>query len=62
VKRQWSLVFDLIDGPGEERDMIEKRLDRARVLARVVQRLGAPQQRLARYPNIAPGQEFTGSA
>jgi arylsulfatase len=50
VKPQWPLVFDLI----------EKRLDCGWVLAPVAERLGALQQSVARYPNIKPGQEFTG--
>jgi hypothetical protein len=44
----------------EEWDQIEKRLDCAWVLAPVAQRLGALMQSAARYPNIKPGQEFTG--
>ncbi len=60
VKPQWPLVFDLIDDPGEEWDLIEKRLDGAWVLAPVAERL--VQRSVARYPNIKPGQEFTGYA
>lgn len=60
IKPQWPLVFDLIDDPVEEWDLIEKRLDCAWVLAPVAERLGALQQSVARYPNIKPGQEFTG--
>ena len=60
IKPQWPLVFDLIDDPVEEWDLIEKRLDCAWVLAPIAQRLGALQQSVARYPNIKPGQEFTG--
>jgi arylsulfatase A-like enzyme len=46
--------------PAEEWDLIEKRLDCAWVLAPVAKRLGALMQSTARYPNIKPGQEFTG--
>jgi arylsulfatase len=60
IKPQWPLVFDLIDDPGEEWDLIEKRLDCGWVLAPVAARLGALQQSVARYPNIKPGEEFTG--
>jgi arylsulfatase A-like enzyme len=60
VKPQWPLVFDLIDDPVEEWDLIEKRLDCAWVFAPVAARLGALQQSAARYPNIKPGEEFTG--
>jgi hypothetical protein len=60
IKPQWPLVFDLIDDPVEEWDLIEKRLDFAWVLAPVAGRLGALAQSAARYPNIKPGEEFEG--
>ena len=60
VKPQWPLVFDLIDDPVEEWDLIEKRLDCAWVMAPVAQRLGALQQSAAHYPHIKPGEDFTG--
>lgn len=60
IKPQWPLIFDLIDDPNEEWDLIEKRLDCAWVLAPVAQRLDALMQSATRYPNIKPGQEFTG--
>jgi hypothetical protein len=59
---QWPLVFDLIDDPSEEWDLIEKRLDCAWVFGPVAQRLGALMQSAARYLHIKPGQEFTGYA
>jgi hypothetical protein len=49
-------------GPILEWDLMEKRLDCAWVFAPVAQHLGALQQSSARYPHIAPGQEFTGYA
>ena len=60
IKPQWPLVFDLINDPVEEWDLIEKRLDCAWVLAPVATRLSALQQSAARFPNIKPGQEFAG--
>jgi arylsulfatase A-like enzyme len=62
IKPQWPLIFDLIDDPGEEWDLMDKRLDCIWVLGPVAQRLGALMQSAARYPNIKPGQEFTGYA
>jgi hypothetical protein len=47
IKQQWPLVFDLIDDPGEQWDLIEKRLDCGWVLAPVAARLGALQQSVA---------------
>jgi arylsulfatase len=60
IKPQWPLIFDLIDDPNEEWDLMEKRLDCGWVIAPVAQRLSALQQSAARYPNIKPGEEFAG--
>jgi arylsulfatase len=60
VKPQWPLVFDLIDDPVEEWDLIEKRLDCAWVFAPVAARLASLQQSAGRYPHIKPGQDFAG--
>jgi arylsulfatase A-like enzyme len=60
VKPQWPLVFDLIDDPVEQWDLMEKRLDCGWVFAPVAACIGELQQSFARYPNIEPGQEFTG--
>jgi hypothetical protein len=62
IKPQWPYIFDLIDDPNEEWDLIEKSLQGAWVVGPVAQRLGEPQQSMARYQNIAPGQKFTGYA
>lgn len=60
IKPQWPLVFDLIDDPNEEWDLMEKRLDCAWVLRPVAVRLGALAESAARFPHLEPGQEFTG--
>ena len=60
VKPQWPLIFDLIDDPNEEWDLMAKRLDCIWVMGPVAQRLGALQQSAAQYPHIKPGEEFTG--
>jgi len=60
VKPQLPLVFDLIDDPGEEHDLMSQRMDCGFVTAPVFERLGALEKSFARYPNIKPGQEFTG--
>jgi arylsulfatase len=60
IKPQWPLVFDLIDDPVEEWDLIEKRLDCAWVFAPVAARLSSLQESAGRYPHIKPGQEFGG--
>ena len=59
IKPQWPFVFDLIDDSNEEgpdREAPRWRL----VVGPVAQRLGALQQSMTRYPNIGPGEEFTG--
>ena len=60
IKPQWPFVFDLIDDPNEEWDLIEKRLDCAWVILPVAKLLGGLAQSAARYPHIKPGHEFTG--
>jgi arylsulfatase len=60
IKPQWPFIYDLIDDPVEEWDLVEKRLDCGWVLSPVFQLLGAFAQSAARYPNIKPGEEFTG--
>jgi len=60
IKPQWPFIFDLIDDPTEEWDLIEQKLEGAWAIGPVAQRLGALQQSMAQYPNIKPGEEFTG--
>ena len=60
VKPQWPLIFDLIDDPVEEWDLVEQHLEGAWVVEPVAARLGALQQSMAQYPNIASGQDFNG--
>jgi arylsulfatase A-like enzyme len=47
VKPQWPLIFDLIDDPVEEWDLVEKSLGGAWVVAPVAAHLGALQQSMA---------------
>lgn len=60
IKPQWPLVFDLIDDPVEEWDLIEKRLDCAWVLRPVAEHIGALAASAAKFPNIKPGHDFNG--
>ena len=59
IKPQFPLVFDLIDDPNEEWDLLEKQLDAAWIMA-VAARLSALQQSMTQYPNIKPGEDFEG--
>ncbi len=60
MKPQWPLIFDLIDDPAEEWDLIDKRLDCAWVMRPVAMCLGALQQSMTAFPNVKPGEEFAG--
>ena len=60
IRPQWPFVFDLIDDPTEEWDMIGKRLDAGWVLEPVAARLAALQASMVQYPNVEVGAEFTG--
>jgi hypothetical protein len=60
VKPQWPLVFDLVDEPTEEWDLMEKRLHRIWVLRPVAERIGAPMKIAAQYPKMKPGPNFNG--
>ena len=60
IRPQWPLVFDLIDDPAEEWDMIQKSLQGLWVLTPIAERLADLQRSMAEFPNIKPGQEFTG--
>ena len=62
IKPQWPLVFDLIEDPVEQWDLMEKRLDCGWVFAPVAACMGELQDSAARYPNITPGHEFAGYA
>ena len=56
LKPQWPLIFDLIDDPSEETDLIDKRLDGARVMRPAAMALGALAQSAAQYPTSSQGR------
>lgn len=60
IMPQWPYIYDLVDDPVEEWDMVEKSLQGAWVMRPVAERLGALMKSMAKYPIIKPGQEFTG--
>src|SRR5262249_19448532 len=60
VKPQWPLIFDLVDDPNEEWDLMVKRLDCIWVMSPVAQRLTALAHSAVRYPHIKSGEEFAG--
>jgi hypothetical protein len=55
IKPQWPFVYDLIDDPNEEWDLIDKRLDCAWVILPVAKAIGALAQSAARYPHPPGG-------
>lgn len=60
IKPQWPLVFDLIEDPTEEFDLIQKRLDITWVFEPIAARLAALQASMAEYPNVKTGEDFPG--
>jgi arylsulfatase len=57
---RFPMLYDLLDDPGERSNLWETRMDTTWMLAPVFQRISALRHSMARYPNIEPGQEFTG--
>jgi arylsulfatase A-like enzyme len=60
IRPQVPMVFDLIEDPKEESDLVIMRMDCAWVIAPTVQRIGSFMKSTAKYPNIKPGEEFEG--
>jgi hypothetical protein len=54
------LIFDLIDDPVEEWDLLNKTVLVGWVVEPVAKRLGALQRSMSEYPKVQPGQDFTG--
>ena len=55
---QAPMIFDLIDDPTEEWDIMATGLDCGWVIASAFQRLGAFMKSAAEYPSIKPGQDL----
>ena len=60
IKRQVPMVFDLINDPHEEIDLMDAELTYAWVIGIAAGLLGGVAKSAAQYPNIAPGADFEG--
>jgi hypothetical protein len=60
IRPQVPMVFDLIEDPKEESDLVITRMDCGWVVAPAAQRIGSFMKSTAKYPNIKPGEEFEG--
>ena len=60
VTPQFPMFFDLSSDPHEDHNLFETRLDNGWMLAPVFRHIAQYQMSLKTYPNIKPGEEFTG--
>jgi arylsulfatase A-like enzyme len=57
---QLPIIYDLLNDPGERWNLWEQTMDMGWVLRPVMERIAAFRQSVAKYPNVKPGEEFTG--
>ena len=60
LKPQFPMVFDLGSDPAERYNLFNFKLDMGWMFATAFRGIGAYEKSLAQYPNIKPGEEFTG--
>jgi arylsulfatase len=60
VKPQFPLVFDLGSDPGERHSLFDDKMDIGWEMAVVLPPVFQYEKSFAEYPNIKPGEEFTG--
>jgi len=60
VKPQFPLVFDLGSDPGERNNLFNDKMDIGWEMAVVLPPVFQYERSFAQYPNIKPGEEFTG--
>jgi arylsulfatase len=60
VKPQFPLVFDLGSDPGERNNLFNDKMDIGWEMAVVLPPVFQYEKSFAQYPNIKPGEEFTG--
>lgn len=60
VQPQFPMFFDLGSDPNEKFNLFNSKLDMTWMVGVVMRVIGDFEQTLDRYPNIEPGQEFTG--
>jgi arylsulfatase A-like enzyme len=60
LQPQFPMVFDLGSDPGERYNLFNTKLDMGWMFGVVFRTIGAYEKSVAQYPNIKPGEEFTG--
>ena len=60
VEPQFPLMYDLSSDPGEQHGLFADRMDQLWEYGIAMKAVAEYQQSIAQYPNIEPGQEFTG--
>jgi arylsulfatase len=60
IQPQFPMVFDLGSDPGERYNLFNTKLDCGWMLGIGFRAMGAYEKSIAQYPNIKPGEEFTG--
>jgi arylsulfatase A-like enzyme len=60
VQPQFPLVFDLGSDPGENYNLFSDKTDMGWMIGIALRAVGEYQQSIAQYPNIKPGEDFTG--
>ena len=60
LQPQFPMVFDLGSDPGERYNLFNNKLDMVWMLGIAFRTVAAYEKSIAQYPNIKPGEEFTG--
>jgi arylsulfatase A-like enzyme len=60
VKPQFPMFYDLSSDPSEEYNLFSTKLDNGWMLAPVFRNINQYEMSVKKYPNIKPGQEFSG--
>jgi len=60
VQPQFPMVFDLGSDPGELYNLFNTKLDMGWMLGIAFRTVATYEKSVAQYPNIKPGEEFTG--
>ena len=60
LRPQFPMAFDLGSDPGERYNLMNTKMDCGWMLAPIFRTVDAYEKSVAQYPNIKPGQEFTG--
>jgi hypothetical protein len=62
VTPQFPMIFDLGSDPGERNVLFSDKMDNAWMFFLMAPFIAEYQKSIAQYPNIKPGEEFTGYA